>query len=139
MNSTHEFNSSKQDGGATPEPAGVSLGVAASIAGGLIVLVTLAHLATAWIYDTTDARRAGNDRPAILATEGPGGRSPSLEADPRTALMALRSRKAHALEAYGWVDRQTGVIHIPIERAMQIIAERRLGSREKAPSEEPTP
>jgi hypothetical protein len=30
-------------------------------------------------------------------------------------------RKAH-LEGYGWVDRSKGVVHIPIEQAMQLVA-----------------
>jgi hypothetical protein len=31
-----------------------------------------------------------------------------------------RAAQRHQLETYGWVDREQGVIHIPIERAMQL-------------------
>lgn len=29
------------------------------------------------------------------------------------------------LESYGWVDRERGVIHVPVERAMELILEER--------------
>lgn len=39
------------------------------------------------------------------------------------ALSELRARAAMRLDSYGWVDRDAGVAHIPIERAMQMIVE----------------
>lgn len=33
------------------------------------------------------------------------------------------------LHSYGWVDQQAGVVHIPIERAMELLAERGLPVR----------
>jgi hypothetical protein len=33
------------------------------------------------------------------------------------------------LGSYGWVDRDAGVVHIPIERAMELYLERRGASR----------
>ncbi len=43
-----------------------------------------------------------------------------------TSAPAMTERKAHErglLESYGWVDKQAGIAHIPIEQAMQRIAE----------------
>jgi len=39
----------------------------------------------------------------------------------------LRQRQLRDLEGWGWVDRKKGLAHIPIEQAMEIVAE--AGSR----------
>jgi len=51
---------------------------------------------------------------------------PRLENDERNELKSVRAGEAERLNSYGWVDEKTGVAHIPIERAMQLIAERGL-------------
>ncbi len=35
----------------------------------------------------------------------------------------LRTDQEARLRSYGWVDRRSGVIHIPVERAMQLLLE----------------
>lgn len=52
---------------------------------------------------------------------------PRLQVDPVGDLSALRAREAAQLNGYGWVDRQAGVVHIPIDRAMEILVARRGG------------
>jgi hypothetical protein len=39
------------------------------------------------------------------------------------------------LEGYGWVDRQAGVVRLPIERAMELVLERGLPTRPEAERE----
>jgi hypothetical protein len=51
---------------------------------------------------------------------------PRLERDERTELKDFRLREEQTLNSYGWVDEKDGVVHIPIERAMQLIAQRGL-------------
>jgi hypothetical protein len=51
---------------------------------------------------------------------------PLLETDERNELNDFRMQEANQLNSYGWVDQKAGVAHIPIERAMQLIAERGL-------------
>jgi hypothetical protein len=45
---------------------------------------------------------------------------PTFEGDER--LRRLNERKRRWLEGYGWVDRDAGTIHIPIERAIDRMA-----------------
>lgn len=47
---------------------------------------------------------------------------PRLSADPYADLRELRKRETERLGSYGWIDKGRGVIHIPIERAMEITA-----------------
>jgi hypothetical protein len=41
----------------------------------------------------------------------------------------FRTAEEQVLHSYGWVDPKAGVVHIPIERAMQIIAQQGLPTR----------
>ena len=41
--------------------------------------------------------------------------------DPRAALAIYQTQQQARLNSYGWVNRQQGIAHIPIERAMQLL------------------
>ncbi|HEY3811974.1 MAG TPA: hypothetical protein VGL66_02030 [Caulobacteraceae bacterium] len=49
---------------------------------------------------------------------------PRLEAYPKRDLAAVRAQAQARLTGYGWSDRRAGLAHIPIERAMQLQAQR---------------
>jgi len=51
---------------------------------------------------------------------------PRLENDERNELTDFRLQEEGRLNSYGWVDQQAGIMHIPIDRAMQLIAQRGL-------------
>ncbi len=55
--------------------------------------------------------------------------SPQLEIDERTQLNQIRLNEEQVLATYGWVDQKAGVVRIPIERAMDLIAQRGLPTR----------
>ena len=57
---------------------------------------------------------------------------PRLQEDPALDLAVFRKREEERLSTYGWIDRPNGVVRIPIERAMEIIA------REGLPARKPT-
>lgn len=47
-----------------------------------------------------------------------------------------RAARLQRLGAYGWVDRRAGIVHLPIERAMELTAQ---GVRPRAGTPGPTP
>ena len=51
---------------------------------------------------------------------------PRLETDERTQLNGIRLAEEQKLNSYGWVDEKAGTVHIPIERAMELLAQRGL-------------
>jgi hypothetical protein len=55
--------------------------------------------------------------------------APQLEIDERTELNKDRLREEQTLNTYGWVDQKAGTVRIPIERAMELIAQRGLPTR----------
>jgi len=52
--------------------------------------------------------------------------APRLQVAPSVDLEQMRAREDEALTTYGWVDREAGTVRIPIERAMDLLAERGL-------------
>lgn len=63
-------------------------------------------------------------------TNPPRPPSPQLEEQPVLDLARERAAEDQILNSYGWVDRQNGVARIPIDRAMDLIAQRGLPSRQ---------
>jgi len=45
---------------------------------------------------------------------------PRLQGNPADDLAQFRSAQNTLLNSYGWVDRKTGAVHIPIDRAMDL-------------------
>ena len=54
---------------------------------------------------------------------------PRLEGDERREINDFREQEEQTLNSYGWVDQKAGVVRIPIERAMQLMAQRGLPTR----------
>ena len=46
----------------------------------------------------------------------------TLQSAPQDDLRSYRRDKANALESYHWIDRAGGIVQIPIERAMELVA-----------------
>jgi hypothetical protein len=72
----------------------------------------------------------------LLATSGPSRAGPTetppaapirLSSDPAGEIAAYQEEKRRQLDGYGWVDRDRGIAHVPIARAMQMMAEREQG------------
>ena len=57
---------------------------------------------------------------------------PKLEEDERGQLNGIRLNEENTLNSYGWVDEKAGVVHIPIERAIELTAQRGLPARPAA-------
>jgi hypothetical protein len=52
--------------------------------------------------------------------------APRLQIDPDAELATLRNAENGRLSHYGWADRAHGIVHLPIDRAMQLTAKRGL-------------
>ena len=57
---------------------------------------------------------------------------PRLQAEPGQELRQYRSQQEQLLHSYGWVDRSAGVVRIPVERAIELLAQRGLPARPAA-------
>lgn len=96
----------------------------------LAAIVIAASLVTYGLFrffyrSETSARPAPS--PLSYAPEPPP--EPRLSVEPGEELKALRAEEDAALKTYGWVDQEKGVVHIPIDRAIDILAQRGLPAR----------
>ena len=67
-----------------------------------------------------------------FAQERPLPPAPRLQVEPHVDIGQLHAREAEMLQGYAWVDRNAGVVRIPIERAIDLLVEKGLPTR--APS-----
>ena len=49
---------------------------------------------------------------------------PRLQTTPEKDLATMRAEEDARLTSYGWVDQSAGIAHIPIQRAIEILAQR---------------
>lgn len=93
----------------------------------LVVLAGLSLLAMWLLFDYFAARRARLEAvpsPMFEARQLPP--EPRLQVSPQQDMRQMRATEMAALHSYGWVDRQAGIVRIPIERAIELLAERGL-------------
>jgi len=84
---------------------------------GLVAFLLLTPVALRGIYTIPGDGLAG-PRPAMPA--------PRLQISPAADLLALRRAEDALLASYGWVDQPSGIVRLPIERAIALTAERGL-------------
>lgn len=85
----------------------------------MLVVIALAAWAVLSVLRSGSAQEASSPRAAVARMP-----SPRLQIAPSHDLDALREEKRAMLSEYRWVDRGTGVVRIPIERAMELLAAR---------------
>lgn len=61
--------------------------------------------------------------------------APRLQVDPALDIFEHRKAEQQVLTSYGWVDQQSGVVRIPIERAMGLLVERGIKAPVAAPAQ----
>ena len=94
---------------------------------GVLGLVVLTAAAMWLVLLQLRAHEEQESPPASpLASYGPQEPpQPRLQIDARGDLESLRASEQKQLESYGWIDRDAGTVHIPIDRAMTLLAQRR--------------
>lgn len=87
---------------------------------GIVILVIVAALGAFFLlggFRISDAQLTKQN--AEGSASGPFA---TLQEAPQDDLRSYRRSKAAALEGYHWVERSSGVVQIPIERAMELEA-----------------
>jgi hypothetical protein len=94
----------------------------------IVLVATYLVLLGLFGYFSTREMRLGRG-PARVQSTDQLPPEPRLELSPRANLEALRAAEKEVLENYDWVDKQKGIVRIPIERAMELVAQRGLPAR----------
>src|SRR4051794_35928408 len=112
------------------ETQDISATVVTWFAAGLIVSAVAIYLAIAGLYRHF-ARQTLSPEPASrIALKAPMTvPPPQLQINPALDFERFRAAEETQLNSYGWVDKKAGLVRIPIERAMDLIAEGGLPTR----------
>lgn len=62
---------------------------------------------------------------------------PQLQVTPRADWLKYREEQERSLESYSWVNRDTGIVRVPIEQAMDILLKKGLPVQGEAPPAAP--
>lgn len=96
---------------------------------GLLVLVAVA-MTLMWFMTTRfyEQERSQDPPPPLMVEARVRHQPPNprLQSDPFAELDQLRAVQEARLNSYGWVDETTGLAHIPIDRAMDLLLEKGL-------------
>ena len=87
----------------------------------------------AWFVDNRQATAPAAEFPLAQEQEPRLPAGPRLQAIPANEIVEFRQRESAELNGYGWVDRNAGVVRIPIADAMHLAVQRGLPSRQAAP------
>jgi hypothetical protein len=110
----------------------------------VLAMAVVAAVLMAVLFRTLD-RGAETQDEKVIAAAGleQGGNEipplPRLQIHPVKHWMDFQTAERERLTTYGWMDRGTGVVHIPIDRAIELIAERGVGPLPQAPMALPAP
>jgi hypothetical protein len=112
---------------------------------GLALLGVLIHFALKGMYGYLDSYQKQHQppgNPLVSQTENDSRKvsnadiarfpQPRLETNERLEINDFRLQEEKKLNSYDWIDQKAGIARIPIDRAMQLLAQRGLPTRPQA-------
>ena len=112
--------------GSTYEHTDADVGPMIKFAMWLLISAVIVHVGLAGMYSLLvreSSERVDTHR-YPLAVNGRLPAEPRLQQFPRNELYEFRMKEEQQLHSYGWVDKNAGTVHIPIEDAMRLMLER---------------
>ncbi|MBI1788457.1 MAG: hypothetical protein HYR60_13020 [Acidobacteria bacterium] len=98
-----------------------------------LTLVTIFVLGLMWLvmdfFLGREAARSPKPAPMIAADPLKEPPEPRLQTKPALDLQKVREDEEALLHQYGWVDPDKGIVRIPVERAMELVAKEGLPVR----------
>lgn len=115
------------------EESDVNIRAILLFAAGLVVVTAFIGLVVWGLFRYFNAREESTGAlsfPLAVSQERRLPPEPRLQTNPREDLRELREAEQDALTTYGWVDRNAGVVRIPIDEAIRLTLQRGLPSRQ---------
>lgn len=82
-----------------------------------------------FLFRREDAKNANNPAAAMMSQRQKLPPEPRLQAEPKVELKDLRADEDAILNGYGWIDPNKGIVRIPIDQAIDIVAQKGLPSK----------
>jgi len=100
----------------------LTLLAAIMVVGGVLIFIAVSIMMHVMSSDQTAEKNAA----ATVIPRMEFFPPPRLQTQPTEDLAKMQARDNAELNSYGWIDRPKQIVRIPIDRAMQLIAERGL-------------
>ena|ERR1041384_4373062 len=118
----------QQTNGTGHETGDVNVWAVGKFAIALIAIIAVSLGLLIGLFKYFQTRESANPT-AVSVDPGKLFPEPRLERTPIPDLRVIRAEEDHVLNSYGWVDPQKGVVRIPIDLAIDVLAKRGLPSR----------
>lgn len=120
-----------EDLAAGHETSDASVRAVVGVGIGLLVVIGIAFVAITLLVGSYAGQPLALDRlPGLAPQPTPVlPPEPRLQVEPAQELRQYLDQQEQRLHSYGWVDRQAGVVRIPIDRAIDLLAQRGLPAR----------
>ena len=114
-----------------PEPSrgyetrDVNLRAVLALAIATAIGAVLVHIGLYYLLSGLEAQARRNDpEPSPRASQDATAPGPRLQSTPLADYEQYKLEQEQLTTTYGWVDRQQGIVRIPVERAMQLYLQR---------------
>ena len=98
----------------------------------LTAVIVAAVVITSLLIHFKAAEHSRQETPVPrLAQEREATPGPRLQVDANKDLRQMRAGEEAVLNSYGWVDKDAGIVKIPVDRAMEILAKKGLPARKQ--------
>ena len=116
------------------ETSDVNVAAILTFGGGLLAIGLVVFFIIWLLYGYFSARPTPTsaEQYPLAAGQSQVPPEPRLQVTPRQDLQDLRAAENKTLNSYEWVDRNAGIVRIPIEQAMKRTLERGLPARRQA-------
>ena len=105
------------------EERDISLGVVVLFAAILVLTLIVIHFLALGTFHHLARQSSGYPPPSSLASTREEFTGPRLLVNQKLDMEAFRASEDTLLNHYGWVDRQKGIVRIPIDRAIDLLAQ----------------
>jgi hypothetical protein len=129
----HENHENLANPDVSHEHSDVNIRAILGFGAALFVVAAVVHLLIYVLFGYFNSRESAKVPAEYPLAASQGLREPPeprLQTDPRQDLADLRAKEDEQLSSYGWVDKNAGVVRIPIEEAMKLTLQRGLPSRQ---------
>jgi hypothetical protein len=111
--------------GSTYEHTDADVGVIVKFLIWLAVSAVIIYVGLGLMYGVLIRQSIETEQPYPLAAaqEEPLPPAPRLQQFPRNELYQFRTEEENLLQRYGWMNKEAGIVHIPIDEAMRLTVE----------------
>ena len=128
---TKEPEKTPADRGLGYEPRDANITGLLQFAFWMAVLLAVTLLGMRWTFDYFKKAMPLGETASPLLKQGQRELPPSprLQVHPRQELVDYCEIQQKAVHSYGWVNQESGIVHIPVDRAMDLILAKGLPAR----------